>query len=235
MTSKDPIVLSADQIAWLRQLKMSKRAALVRDYILEYGAVTTGKLAELGYSHPPRAARDLKDAGAGVVTIMVKGPDGRRMASYAFNGKANEDGAGRVVIPKAFGEALKRAHGGKCAVCYGDFSERELQCDHRVPFAIAGDKPKLVQEDFMPLCASDNRAKSWSCENCPNWELKDEDTCRSCFWASPENYTHVSTRPERRINLLFQGDEVEIFDALKNAAANEGVSLTEATKRKLAD
>lgn len=214
---------------------MSKRAALVRDHILEHGSVTTRKLAELGYSHPPRAARDLKDAGAGVVTVMVKGPDGRRMASYAFNGTANQNGAGRVVIPKRFADDLKRAHSYRCAICAGTFAGRELQCDHRVAFAIAGDKPVMVEEDFMPICASDNRAKSWSCEHCPNWETKDAETCKSCFWAHPENYSHVEMRPERRINLTFQGDEAEIADALKAYAVEAGISLAEAAKGKLAE
>lgn len=210
--------LTADQIAWLRGLKMSKRAAVVRDHILKHGYITTGQLAELGYNHPPRAARDLKDAGAGVRTIMVTGPDGRRMASYAFDGKANEDGAGRVVIPKAFADGLKQAYGNKCAICAGVFAPRMLQADHRVPFAIAGDKPTMDQHDYMPLCAADNRAKSWSCEHCPNWEWRREDVCQGCFWAHPENYEHVETRPERRLTLTFQGGEVETYDSLDRAA-----------------
>jgi hypothetical protein len=226
--------LTSDQIAWLKALPMSRRAAVVRDHILQHGSITTGKLAELGYNHPPRAARDLKDAGAGVVTTMVTGPDGRRMASYAFSGTANKDGAGRVVIPKVFSDALKDANGYRCAVCGGQFEGRELQADHRVPFAIVGDQPEMIHADFMPLCASDNRAKSWSCEHCDNWTDRNPTMCKSCFWASPDNYLHVAGREERRLNLTFQNADIATYEKLKDQADRAGVSLTVAAKKKLA-
>lgn len=44
--------------------------------------------------------------------------------------------------------------------------ERDLQIDHRVPYEVAGESNELKTEDFMLLCGSANRAKSWSCEHC---------------------------------------------------------------------
>src|SRR5690606_23955628 len=102
---------------------------------------------------------------------------------------------------------------------------RELQCDHRVPFAIAGDNLEMIQEDFMPLCASDNRAKSWSCEHCENWEIKDEGTCTTCFWSNPEDYSHVAMRQERRLVLTFQDTEVDAFDSFRNSAEGHDESV----------
>ncbi|WOI85982.1 HNH endonuclease signature motif containing protein [Rhodococcus qingshengii] len=218
MSDNAPVQLSDEQIEWLKGVPMSKRAAIVRDHILEHGSVTTQTLTvEYGYGHPPRARGDLQDAGVGVGSRMIN-VDGKRMAEYYFTGAANKNAAGRVVIPKPFSDQLKEEFGFKCAICAGVFAGRELQADHRVPFMIGGDKPSFEIEDFMPLCASDNRAKSWSCEHCVNWDKRDVEMCETCFWAHPESYEHVEGRRERRINLTFQGDEV---DTLGDITAEE--------------
>ena len=48
--------------------------------------------------------------------------------------------------------------------------EKDLQIDHRVPDEIAGDTDvEPNPDDFMLLSTSANRAKSWSCEHCENW------------------------------------------------------------------
>jgi hypothetical protein len=92
----------------------------------------------------------------------------------------------------------------------------------------------MIHADFMPLCASDNRAKSWSCEHCDNWTDRNPATCKSCFWASPDNYLHVAGREERRLNLTFQNAEIATYEKLKDQADKAGVSLTGAAKKKLA-
>ena len=99
----------------------------------------------------------------------------------------------------------------------GLMDERELQIDHRVPFEIGGDG--LNNEDFMLLSGSANRAKSWSCEHCENWKTKDKIVCMTCYWAYPENYAHVAMRQIRRLDLVWQGDEVQIFERLKTEAS----------------
>ncbi|MGO4470349.1 HNH endonuclease signature motif containing protein [Arthrobacter sp. M-10] len=233
MTSNAPAQLTPAEIAWLKGLKMSRRAGVVRDHILQHGAVTTGELKDIyGYSHAPRAARDLKEAGAGVSMTMVVS-NGERMAQYSFTGAADKNAAGRVIIPKKFADDLKDAAGNKCAICSGVFANRELQADHRVPFEIGGDKPTMVNTDFMPLCASDNRAKSWSCETCPNWTIKHIETCEACFWAHPEGYTHVALRPERRMTIVFQGSEVVTYDQLKATASASGQAVETLVKANL--
>lgn len=51
-------------------------------------------------------------------------------------------------------------------------------------YEVAGE-PKSKErkvEDYMLLCASCNRAKSWSCENCDNWKLhKNPQICATCY------------------------------------------------------
>jgi hypothetical protein len=93
-----------------------------------------------------------------------------------------------------------------------------LQIDHRVPFEVDGETD-LAPENFMLLCGSANRVKSWACEHCQNWiEFKDKSICLSCYWAYPENYLHIAMRQVRRIDLLWDGDEVSVYEALKQRA-----------------
>ncbi len=70
----------------------------------------------------------------------------------------------------------------------------------------------------MLLCASANRAKSWSCENCENWKNKKVLTCKSCYWAFPESYSHIAMRDIRRLDILWSGEEVAEYEMLKEEA-----------------
>jgi hypothetical protein len=96
------------------------------------------------------------------------------------------------------------------------FPLRELQIDHRIPFEIAGDNNTITGnlDEYMLLCASANRAKSWSCEHCPNWQEKNISVCNSCYWAYPESYTHIATRNIRRLDLLWANEEIADYDLL---------------------
>ena len=72
----------------------------------------------------------------------------------------------------------------------------------------------------MLLCGSCNRAKSWSCERCPNWlRAKKLSVCDSCYWAKPEDYSHAATLQIRRLDLVWAGDEVADYDRLRALAA----------------
>nr|VFK32235.1 MAG: hypothetical protein BECKLPF1236C_GA0070990_101614 [Candidatus Kentron sp. LPFa] len=71
-----------------------------------------------------------------------------------------------------------------------------------------------ILSDYMLLCASANRAKSWSCENCSNWRKRDIDVCKFCYWAYPESYTHIATRDIRRLDLLWSGKETAEYNLL---------------------
>ena len=108
--------------------------------------------------------------------------------------------------------------------------KRELQIDHRVPFEVDGE-PDLAPENFMLLCGSANRAKSWACEHCQNWiELKDKSICLSCYWAYPENYLHIAMRQVRRVDLLWEGNEVAVYEALKERTMSLDKSIPEFVK-----
>jgi hypothetical protein len=84
----------------------------------------------------------------------------------------------------------------------------------------------------MLLCGSANRAKSWSCEHCQNWiNLKKKEICLSCYRAwYPENYTHAAMQPVRRIDLMWQGEEVAHHEKLKTTAHKTGKNIPQFVK-----
>lgn len=203
----------------------AKRARTVIDHILEHGVITNEELSELyGYDHPPRAIRDVRENGIPLITHNVISPKtGRRMGAYTFdnilNIKAGRIG-GRKAFSKQFKQALLELYGSRDTITGAYLDERYLQIDHRIPYEVAGDDSgELNTKDFMLVDASSNRAKSWSCEHCDNFLRKhDPQICRSCFWASPEQYSHIAETPSRRVDLVWSGDEVAQFDRLKSQA-----------------
>ncbi|MEZ4525934.1 MAG: HNH endonuclease signature motif containing protein [Desulfobacterales bacterium] len=204
------------------------------DHILQNGFVTTEELKEkYGYNHPPRAARDVREHGIPLITFRVTGSDGRKIAAYKF-GNPDEAGftklAGRTALSKLLKEKLIQKHGCKCFIYLEVIEERNLQIDHRIPYEIGGE-PQAEPENFMLLSGSANRAKSWSCEHCENWiTIRDKSICLSCYWAYPENYSHIAMREIRRIDLLWQGEEIITYEKLKSKADQTEKQLPEFIK-----
>lgn len=203
----------------------AKRPKTVIDHILRYGQITTEELKDTyGYNHPPRAVRDVREHGIPIETFRVTGSDGRKIAAYRFGdpSKARFDKlSGRTALSKTIRESLIQKYGCKCFIYLEEVNERELQIDHRIPFEIGGDgvSDELNPDDFMLLSGSANRAKSWSCEHCENWiSIKKRNICLDCYWAYPEKYSHIAMRQLRRVDLLWQGDEVEQYESLKEKA-----------------
>lgn len=179
----------------------AKRPRIVVDHILKHGYITTQDLKDkYGYNHPPRAARDVRENGIPLDTFKVTGSDGRKIAAYRFS-KAKytnlQKHQGRTGISKAIKQKLIEKYGCRCFIYLEEMDEQELQIDHRVPYEIGGDDNSADQNagNFMLLCGSANRAKSWSCEHCKNRnKLMKIEICHKCYWAYPENYEHVAMR-----------------------------------------
>jgi len=203
----------------------AKRPKTVIDHILEHGFITTEDLKDkYGYNHPPRAVRDVREQGIPIETFRVSGSDGRSIAAYRFGDietQRFQKLSGRTGLSKKIKEALAEKYGCKCFIYLEFVEERDLQIDHRVPYEVGGngEGTELNIDDYMLLSGSANRAKSWSCEYCENWNnLKDRKVCLTCYWAYPENYTHIAMRQIRRLDLVWQGDEVDIYEKLKAEA-----------------
>lgn len=204
-----------------------KRPKTVIQHILKYGHITTEELKEIyGYNHPPRAVRDVREYGIPIDTYYVTDSTGRKIAAYKF-GNPNEiknslsKSAGRTVLSKALKQALVEKYGSKCFVYLETMDDSILQVDHRIPYEIGGEHDEKDIDYFMLLSPSANRAKSWTCEHCENWERKNSDFCLHCFWAHPENYDHIAGKYERIISLVFTGDEVEDYDKLIQLAGKD--------------
>lgn len=211
----------------------AKRPKTVIDHIIKHGYITTEELGDIyGYNHPPRAARDVREEGIPLETFRVTGSDGRKIAAYKFGKhtdfKSGRRG-GRQSWPKNFKNRLVKIHGSRCEICSTMFEPRYLQVDHRVPYEIAGNPAgELKVKDFMPLCGSCNRAKSWSCENCKNWNSDHSvEVCETCYWAAPEGYSHVALENIFRLEIVWKGAEAPSYKHL--------VRLTELAKKDLPD
>ena len=210
----------------------NKLARIVIDHIIEHGFITTEDLEKTyGYSHPPRAARDVREAGIPLETFKIKSSSGKAIPAYKF-GNLSEIRSGRLggrhVFSKDFKKQLYDASNGHCYICNGKFEEKLLQVDHRVPYEISGDENEfqINTDDYMLLCGSCNRAKSWSCEHCENWQsAKDIEICLKCYWGNPEKYDHITLAKIRRLELVWQNEEINFFEALKKEAEKGEIDL----------
>jgi len=215
----------------------SKRPKIVIDHILKHGQITTDELKTLyGYDHPPRAVRDVREAGIPIETFRVVSPTtGRKIAAYRFGdlSKIRDDRiGGRQTFSKPFKSALTEKYGTRCAICSGGYEERYLQIDHRVPYEVGGDTTKeRILDEYMLLCGACNRAKSWSCEHCKNWlEIKSPDICKACYWAQPEAYEHVTMKDVRRLDMEWVGDETKDYDRYREQAVRSDVTMPDYVK-----
>lgn len=60
----------------------SKRGKIVVEHIIDKGYITTEELSsEYGYKHPPRAARDVREAGIPLETFYMNNSEGKILLS----------------------------------------------------------------------------------------------------------------------------------------------------------
>lgn len=216
-----------------------KRARFVIDKIIKDGSCSTEDLKDAGYEHAPRAKRDVVEAGIPIANFKGVDKSGRRMAVYKFgdweeykNQNSLAKTKGRSNLTDKLKQKLIEENGSRCALYGEDFPEALLQTDHRIPFEIGGDPDDMMDTSkFMLLSPSANRAKSWACEHCINWTQKNIMMCESCYYASPENYKHVSGEEERRLDVVFRKSDIDIYNMICNRAIEENISVQEAFKR----
>lgn len=205
----------------------AKRPRTVIQHILKHGFITSEELKEIyGYNHPPRAIRDVREYGIPIDTYRVTGTDGRSIAAYKFGNPTEVKNtlskiAGRTVLSKALKQALIEKYGSKCFIYLETMDESVLQVDHRIPYEIGGEHNEKDIDYYMLLSPSANRAKSWTCEHCQNWERKDSNFCLRCFWAHPENYDHIAGKNEKIISLIFTGNEIKDYYKLIEISGEE--------------
>lgn len=217
----------------------SKRPRTVIDHILKHGSITSQELTDLyGYQHPPRAVRDVRECGIPIKTTMET-IDGQRMARYTFEDPSRVKVRSRLQGRSRFAADLRKRlieeHGAYDYLYLVKCDPKDLQIDHRIPFEIGGEGDEAEGDSrYMLLSASANRLKSHACENCENWNKRDPEMCRRCFWAYPEDYDHIAGREERLIMLLLEDkQDIRQWDELKEAVGEEDALdyLKEAIRR----
>lgn len=215
----------------------AKRPKTVINHIIKYGYITTEDLKNIyGYDHPPRAIRDVREQGIPLITFKVKSSTtGRQIGAYKFDDLGNIQSGkigGRSAFSKAFKKELVTKFKSRSTLTGEELDPRYLQIDHRIPYEIAGNEANITDiEEFMLLDASSQRAKSWSCEHCQNFlEFRDPSICKTCFWAYPEKYEHIAMINERRIYLVWQGDETKSYELLEKVADRYKMSIMEYIK-----
>ena len=219
----------------------NKRAKIVIDHILKHGFITTEDLeTTYGYNHPPRAVRDVREAGIPLETFKVKSNNNKSIAAYRFgdiNQLQKNRVSGRIIFPRELKKQLNEIGNGRCFICNAEFIGRYLQVDHRIPYQVGGDiDNEKPFGHFMLLCGSCNRAKLWSCEHCVNWtEAKKPEICMECYWGDPEHYSHIATKEMRRLDVQWVGDEVKYYDAIRIIAEQNKIELPEFVKKIIAD
>jgi len=214
----------------------AKRPKTVIDHILKHGQITTEELKEVyGYNHPPRAVRDVRERGIPIETFRVEGSDGRKIAAYKFGKFSSvrfKKYSGRTGLSKKIKDELINKYGSRCFIYLEELNEKDLQIDHRIPFEITGESKETNPDEFMLLCGSANRAKSWSCENCENWKkIKKSNICLKCYWAYPENYEHIAMKEIRRADILWQNAEVLEYQKFKSITEKENTNIPKYIKQ----
>jgi len=87
----------------------------------------------------------------------------------------------------------------------------------------------------MLVCGSCNRSKSWTCEHCDNLTgPRDAEVCRTCYWGNPEDYSHISLRQMRRVDLVWDAEEIGDHDRMSRLTMEAGEGLADFIKRLLA-
>lgn len=241
--SNVPKDVPKELLDFIKKAHLSVRAQKVVDYLIDNGSVTTEEIASWGYGHAPRAIRDVREAGIPLITSRIQSSDGRSIGIYTFgepkNIKENRL-EGRTTFPKYFKDELYKLQDGRCEICSQKYDKKFLQVDHRVPYEFGeGDSTELETADFMLLCAEDNRRKARATEvDCAKtcFQSGDINIVKSCFWASPENYTHIAMKPIRQLELAWFGkDETDVFDQAKSLASAAGMSLQDYLKSLLSE
>jgi hypothetical protein len=216
-----------------------KRARIVVEHILQHGFITTEVLeSQYGYKHPPRAIRDVREQGVPIETFTVKDAAGKAIAAYRFGDWSKTESGklgGRQVFSKQLKSDLYQQQSGKCGICLQTYPLRYMQVDHRIPYEISGEPDDRYHlAEYMLVCGSCNRAKSWSCEHCDNVRMyRQPQKCMECYWANPDHYTHIALRLVRRVELIWSQDDVGDYDQLQYLAETDRMQLPDYVKQVL--
>ena len=86
---------------------------------------------------------------------------------------------------------------------------------------------------FMLLSPLANRDKSWACKHCENWKTRDVEFCKTCYYAFPEHYEHIAGKQQKKMELIFENDDIDIYNKIIEMAGKYNLSKQDLIKRLL--
>ncbi len=215
----------------------TKRAKWAIDELLSNGSLTSSEMLEFGHMHPARVICDVRDQGIPVETTTIF-EQGKRYASYKL-GKAKDINrakfGGRKTIPTCIKHILVARNGMQCQLSKATLQSTDLEVDHRIPFALAGEpKHPKCPSNYMLLSRSMQMKKSKECAGCPNLKkLNSVDNCNECYWASPEHYTHKAMRQEQVTSINWTDKDAISLAKIRELALSHGLSVESLIKNTL--
>lgn len=57
--------------------------------------------------------------------------------------------------------------------------------------------------------------------------------CKSCYYAFPEHYEHIAGKQEKKIELVFENDDIDIYNKIVEIADEHSLSSKDVIKRLL--
>jgi hypothetical protein len=202
-------------IAFFLSAERSPREKSTLGVYLRQGYVTKQDCYDLGFD--PVVTRDLTKHG-----IVF---ESRQGAIYLDIERSNADHGGPSQMATRRRDVLIEASGFVCNLCGATFEKKRLAVDHRIPHQIVGDRIVVEHGDaaFQVACYYCNNRKQQACRACPAQE-SDGQECPTCYWASPEDYTHVARVPERRLVLTAREPKhIRFLDVVQRHARKHGL------------
>jgi hypothetical protein len=206
----------------------SKRGNFVRDTMLTKGSVTRWDMLGAGYD--PVAVCDLTSLGVTVSTKMIS-EKGKSSMEYTLNPQAFIDRAeSRMFMTPKERRRFFRSYGCKCLTCSLTLDPRSLQVDHRIPFILVGNSLVKLEgySALKPACPSCNSTREDICRECikkrgTNHEVLE---CRTCYWAYPENYTHIAGTHRSLILVASTRDDPSKLEQVREFALSIGLDVS---------
>lgn len=184
-------------IRFILDANRTPRETAVFRMVFTAGYVTKEMCAKAGFDVV--VTRDL--AKHGVLFTHVKG------RHYLNVRESRADHGGPDYIPSHIRRAVFERDSWTCGSCHHKFDSKGLNPDHIIPHRVAG-KRRLTLADLWTLCLSCNRRKQKACQSCPNQNgARSPDTCKTCRFSSPTNYTHVATQVERHVSFVARNEQ----------------------------
>src|SRR5699024_710289 len=145
--------------------------------------------------------------GKKTVTVEMNEQGAKEIYKYMKTGQvltihSNEPTLGDVFIEltgRNLKEKIAEENGYCCEIDQTSFELRYLQIDHRMPYEVSGDPEELIWKIICHFVLHTTEL-GYVVVNIPIiGSIKDPNICKTCYWASPSNYSHIAMEGVKRV------------------------------------